>query len=184
MYWSLSAGSPHVMEPDCPTGSRVWSDLLLQRSNRFEYLHGRYALIRGTSSRPHPSRFLHLEHTSSGDPSTPRATSIPMILASHEEGLQNESCNRKAGSDAVGSGTAGSNIAHPNATGSSDGTTLAPATPILWESASNPIPTGSSAAEQDYRVGSHLRLLCRQTCCHWQAGCHYPWEASYLRQGQ
>ena len=137
MYGSLSAGFPHVVEPDCPAGSRVWSDLLLQRSNRSEYLHGRYAWIRGTSSRPHPSRFLHLEHTSSGGPSTPRATCIPMILASHGEGLLTEGCYRQAGSGAESYGAAGFNI-----TGSSDGATLAPATPILWESASNPIPAG------------------------------------------
>ena len=116
-------------------------------------------------------------------PSTPRATCIPMIPASRGEGLPTESRYRQAGSGAAGSGTTGPNIAGPNATGSSDGATLAPATPILQELTSNPIPTGGSAAERDYGAGSHLRLLCRQTCCRWQAGCHYPWEASYLRLG-
>ena len=67
MYRSLSAGSPHV-EPDCSAGSGIWSDLHLRRSNRSEYSHGRYAWICGASSRPHPSRFLHLEHTPSGGP--------------------------------------------------------------------------------------------------------------------
>ena len=96
MYRSLSAGSRHIMEPDCPAGSRVWSDLLLWRSNQFVYLHGRYAWICGASSRPHPSRFLHLEHTSSGGPSAPRATCIPMIPASCGEGLPTEICYRQA----------------------------------------------------------------------------------------
>ena len=100
MYRSLSAGSPHVMESDCTAGSRVWSDLLFWRSNRSEYLHGRYAWIRGASSRPQPSRFLHLEHTSSGGPSSPRATCILTILASCGEGLLTESCYRQAGSGA------------------------------------------------------------------------------------
>ena len=142
MYGSLSASSPNVVEPDCLAGSRVWSDLFLQRSNRSEYFHGRYAWIRGTSSRPHPSRFLHLGHTSSGGPSSPRATGIPLILASHGEGHPNESCYRKACS-----GTAGSGAAGPTATGSSDGATLVPATPILWESVSNPIPAGGATAK-------------------------------------
>ena len=141
MYGSLSASSPHVVEPDCLAGSRVWSDLLLQRSNRSEYFHGRYAWIHGASSRPHPSRFLHLEHTSSGGSSAPRATCIPTIPASHGEGLLTESHYRQAGSGAEGYGVTGSkatgfNVAGPNIAGSSDGTTLAPATPILWESAS------------------------------------------------
>ena len=139
---SQPAPPPHIVEPDCPAGSRVWSDLLLQRSNRSEYFHGRYAWIRGTSSRPHPSRFLHLEHTSSGGPFAPRATGISTIPASHGEGHPNESHYRKAGSGAAGSGAAG-----PTAAGSSDGTTLAPATPILRESASNPISTGSATTK-------------------------------------
>ena len=78
MYRSLSADSPHVMEPDCPAGSRVWSDLLLWRSNRSEYLHGRYAWICGASFRPHPSRFPHLEHTSLGGPSPPGLPASPL----------------------------------------------------------------------------------------------------------
>ena len=57
MYGSLSASSPHIMEPDCLAGSGIWSDLLLLRSNRSEYSHGRYAWIHGASSRPHPSDF-------------------------------------------------------------------------------------------------------------------------------
>ena len=77
MYGNLSASSPHVMEPCCPAGSRVWSDLLW-RSNQSEYFHGRYAWIRGTSSRSHPSRFLHLEHTSIGSPSTPGLPVSPL----------------------------------------------------------------------------------------------------------
>ena len=108
----------------------------------------------------------------------PHDTSLP------RGGLQTESCYRQAGSGAVGSGTAGLNVAGPNATDSSDGTTLVPATPILQKSASNTVSTGGSAAKQDYRAGSHLQLLCRQTCCCWWAGCCYPREASYLRLGQ
>ena len=54
---------------------------------------------------------------------------------------------RQAGSGAEGYGATGSNVASPTAAGSSDGTTLAPATPILWESASNPIPAGSGTAK-------------------------------------
>ena len=138
---------PHVVEPECPAGSRVWSDLLLQRSNRSEYLHGRYAWIRDAYSRPHPSRFLHLEHTSSGGPSTPRATSIPVILAFRGEGPLTESCYRQAGSGAEGCSATGPTTAGPTAAGSSDGATLAPATPIHWESTSNPIPVGSATAK-------------------------------------
>ena len=113
MYRSLSAGSPHIVEPDCQAGSRVWSDLLLQRSNQSEYLRGRYAWIRGTSSRPHPSRFLHVEHTSSGGPSATRATCIPAIPASCGEGLPTESCYRQTGSGTEGYGAAGFNITGP-----------------------------------------------------------------------
>ena len=47
-----------------------------------------------------------------------------MILASHGEGLPTESCYRQAGSGAADYGAAGSNIAGPNATGSSDGPPL------------------------------------------------------------
>ena len=56
---------PHIVEPDCSADPGIWSDHHLWGSNRSEYSHGRYACIRGTSSRPHPSRFLYLEHTSS-----------------------------------------------------------------------------------------------------------------------
>ena len=66
MYGSLSASFPHVMEPDCSADPGIRSDLHFQRSNRSEYSRGRYAWICGASSRPHPSRFLHLEHTPSG----------------------------------------------------------------------------------------------------------------------
>ena len=118
--------------------------------------------------RPHPSRFLHLEHTSSGGPSAPRATCIPIILASCGEGLTTENCyepacsgvvdSRVADSSFAGSGAEsygatgshaiGSKVASPTTTGSSDGTILVPATPILWESAGNPIPAGGAAASQ------------------------------------
>ena len=59
---------------------------------------------------------------------------------------------RQAGSGAKGYGAAGSNagsskVASPTATGSSGGTTLVPATPILWELAGNPIPAGTAAAK-------------------------------------
>ena len=128
---TCTGASHHVVEPDCPAGSRVWSDLLW-RSNRSKYPHGRYAWICGASPRPHPSRFLHLEHTSSGGPSAPRATGIPTIPASRGEGHPNESRYRKAGSGAAGSGAAG-----PTAAGSSDGATLVPATPILQAAASS-----------------------------------------------
>ena len=161
------------MEPDCSAGPGIWSDLHLQGSNRSEYSHGRYAWIYGASSRPHPSRFLHLEHTPSGGPSAPRATCIPIILASHGEGLTTESCcepvgsgaadsritdssvadSNFAGSGAEGYSTTGSHaispkVTSPTAAGSSDGATLVPATPILWESAGNPIPAGGAATSQ------------------------------------
>ena len=176
VYGSLSVSSPHVVEPDCSADPGIWSDLHLWRSNRSEYSHGRYAWIRGASSRPHPSRFLHLEHTPSGGPSTPRATCIPITSASHVEGLTTESCYEPAGSDAAdsrvagsyfagsgaegygttGSHTVGSKVTSPTATGSSDGATLAPATPILWKSACNPISAGGATASQAQGERSHL----------------------------
>ena len=109
--------------------------------------------ICGASSRPHPSRFLHLEHPPSGDPSIPRATCIPIISASHGENHLAKGCYRQAGSgyegyDTTGSNAVGSKIASPIAAGSSDGATHAPATPTLWESASNPIPAGGAATSQ------------------------------------
>ena len=56
-----------------------------------EYLHRRYAWICGTSSRPHPSRFLHLECASSGGLSTQGTTCIPTIPTSRWEGCTHES---------------------------------------------------------------------------------------------
>ena len=171
MYGSLAVSSPHVMEPDCSADPGIWSDLHLQRSNRSEYFHGRYAWIHSASSRPHPSRFLHLEHTPSRGPSAPRATCIPMTSVSRGEGLTTESCCEPAGSDAAdsrvagsgaedygttGSYVIGSEVTGPTTTGSSDGVTLAPATPILWESASNPISAGGAATSQAQGEGSHL----------------------------
>ena len=128
VYGSLSASSPHVVEPDCSADPGIWSDLHLWGSNRPKYSHGRYVWICGTSSRPHPSRFLHLEHTPSGGPSTPRATCIPIISASHGEGHLAEGLYRQAGSGYEGYSTTGSNaigskIASPTAAGSSDGAT-------------------------------------------------------------
>ena len=70
-----------------------------------------------------------------------------MIPASCGEGLLTESCYRQAGLGAEGYGAAGFNSAGPNVAGSSDGTTLVPATPILQELASNPIPAGSATAK-------------------------------------
>ena len=151
MYGSLSAGSPHVVEPDCRADSRVWSDLLLWRSNPSEYLHRRYAWIHGTSSRPHPSRLLHLEYASSGGLSAQETTWIPMVPPSCWEGRTIESLSGQAGSGAAGSSIAGSSI-----TGSSDGTPFAPATPVFQGSASHPIPAGGSATEEVYGDGSHL----------------------------
>ena len=116
-------------------------------------------------------------------PFAPRATCIPVIPVPHGEGLPTESCYRQAGSGTAGYGAVGSNVTGPSTSGSSDGATFVPATNIFQGSARNPIPTGSSAAEQDYGAGSHLRLLCQPTCCCWWAGCRYPWEASYLRPG-
>ena len=75
-------------------------------------------------------------------PPPPRATGIPVILASHGEGHPNESRYRKAHSGAVGSGTAG-----PTTAGSSDGATLVPATHILRELASNPISAGGATTK-------------------------------------
>ena len=83
VYGSLAVGSLHIVEPDCSADPGIWSDLHLRRSYRSEYSHGRYAWIRGASSRPHPSRFLQLEHTPSRGPSTPRAACIPITSASH-----------------------------------------------------------------------------------------------------
>ena len=88
-----------------------------------------------------------MKHTSSGGPSAPRTTGISMIPASHGEDLHNESHHRQAGSGTEGCRITGSTTTTPTAaasatmglpaTGSSDGTTLAPTTPILWKSASN-----------------------------------------------
>ena len=144
---------PHIVEPDCSAGPGIWSDLHLQGSNRSEYSPGRYAWIRGTSSRPHPSSFLHLEHTPSRGPSTPRATCIPIISASCGEGHLAECHYRQAGSGYEGYGTTGSTaisskIASPTTAGSLDGATCVPATPTLWELAGNPIPAGGAAASQ------------------------------------
>ena len=66
-----------------------------------------------------------------------------------------------AGSGAEGSGATGSyaissKVASPATTGSSDGATLAPATPILQEFAGNPISAGSAAASQAQGERSHL----------------------------
>ena len=91
-------------------------------------------------------------------------------------GPTTESCCEPAGSDAVDSRVTGSNFAgsgaegysvtgsyavsskvtSPTATGSSDGATLVPATPILWELASNPISAGGAAASQAQGERSHL----------------------------
>ena len=160
VYGSLAVGSLHVMEPDCSADPGIWSDLHLWRSYQSEYSHGRYAWIRGASSRPHPSRFLQLEHTPSGDPSTPRATCIPITLASHGKGLTTDS--PPVGSSAEGPGTTGSytvspEVTSPTATGSSDGATLEPTTPILRESASNPLSAGGAATSQAQGERSHLR---------------------------
>ena len=147
MYGSLSAGSPHVMEPDCTADSGVWTDFLLWRSNPSEYLHGRYAWIRGASSRPHPSRLLHLEYASSGGLSARGTTWIPAVPTSRWEGCPIESHSGQAGSGAVGSSITGSIVAGSGTAGCSDGAPLAPATPIFQGSAGNPIPAGGSAAE-------------------------------------
>ena len=119
MYGSFSAGFPHVVEPDCRADSRVWTDLLLWRSNPSKSLHGRYAWICGASSRPHPSRLLHLEYASSGGLSVQGTTWIPAVLTSCWEGRTIESHSGQAGS-----GAAGSNIAGSSTTGSSDGAPL------------------------------------------------------------
>ena len=175
MYGSLPASCPHVVEPDCRADSRVWTDLR-RRSNPSEYLHGRYAWICGASSRLHPSRLLHLEYVSLGGLSAQGTTWIPMVPISCWEGHTNESHSGQAGSGAVGSSITGSNAA-----GSSDGAPLVPATPIFQGSAGNPIPAGGSATKEVYKVGSHLRLLCRQTCGHWQSGHRWLWEAENSR---
>ena len=114
-----------------------------------------------------------------GGPSTPRATGIPITSASHGEGLTTESRYGPAGSDAADSRVAGSyfagssaegysttgfyatgsEVTSPTATGSSDGATLAPATPILQESTGNPISAGGAATSQTQGERSHLRHL-------------------------
>ena len=78
VYGSLAVGSPHIVEPDCSADPGIWSDLHLQRSNRSEYSHGRYAWIHGASFRPHPSRFLHLEHTTLEVPLPPGLPAFPL----------------------------------------------------------------------------------------------------------
>ena len=78
VYGSLPAGSPHVMESDCSADPGIWSDLHLRRSDRSEYSHGRYAWICGVSSRPHPSRSLHLEHTPQEVPPPPGLPVSPL----------------------------------------------------------------------------------------------------------
>ena len=40
MYGSLSASSPHIVEPDCSAGPGIWSDLHLQGSNLSEFPMG------------------------------------------------------------------------------------------------------------------------------------------------
>ena len=70
-----------------------------------------------------------------------------MILASHGEGLLTESRYRQAGSGIEGCGAAGPTATGPTTAGSSDGATLAPATPILQELTSNPIPAGGATAK-------------------------------------
>ena len=147
VYGSLSVGSPHVVEPDCRTDSGARSDLLLWRNDHSEYFHGRYAWICGTSSRPHPSRFLHLGHASSGVLSTQGTTHIPTILTSHWEGHADESHSEQAGSSTMDTTTTGSSTTGSDTTGSSDGTTHPPATSIFQRSASNPVPADSAAAK-------------------------------------
>ena len=137
VYGSLTVGSLHVVESDCSADPGIWSDLHLQRSNQSEYSHGRYAWIRGASSRPHPSRFLHLEHTPSGGPCTPRATCIPITSASHGEGLTTGSHCEPAGSDAVDSRVAGSYFTGSGAEGY--GTTAPPLHQPLPSSRSQPV---------------------------------------------
>ena len=156
MYGSLSAGCPHVVEPDCRADSRVWTDLP-QRSNPSEYLHGGYAWICGASSRPHPSRLLNLEYASSGGLSARGTTWIPKVPPSHSEGHTIESRSGQTGSGAVGSSVADSGVTGSRIAGSSDGP-FAPATLIFQESAGHPIPAGGSAAKEVYGDGSHLRL--------------------------
>ena len=93
-------------------------------------------------------------------PSTPRATCIPITSASHGEGLTTDS--PPVGSGAEGPSTTGSyavdhEVTSPTTTGSSDSATLAPATPILWESAGNPLSAGGAAASQAQGERSHLQ---------------------------
>ena len=155
VYGSLTVGSLHVVEPDCSADPGIWSDLHLWRSYQSEYSHGRYAWICGASSRPYPSRFLQLEHTSSGGPSTPRAMCIPITSASCGESLTTDS--PPAGPGATGSYAVGPEFASPTTTGSSDGATLVPATPILQEWAGNPLSAGSAAASQAVGERGHLQ---------------------------
>ena len=109
-------------------------------------------------------------------PLPPRATCIPIISASHGKGLTTESHCEPAGSDAADSRVTGSNFAgagaegygttgshavgskvtSPAATGSPDSATLVSATPILWESAGNPISAGGATASQAQGERSHL----------------------------
>ena len=93
-------------------------------------------------------------------PSTPRATCIPITSASHGEGLTTDSPPVSSGTEdpsTTGSYAIGHEITSPTTTGSSDGAILAPATPILRESAGNPLSAGSAAASQAQGERSHLR---------------------------
>ena len=127
-------------------------------SELYKY-YERNGLGYGTVHRPHPSRFLQLEHTPSRGPSTPRATCIPITLASCGEGLTTDSPpvgSSTEGPSTTDSYTVGPKIISPTATGSSDSATLVPATPILWESAGNPLSAGGAATSQAQGERSHL----------------------------
>ena len=94
-----------------------------------------------------------------GVTSTSRATCIPITSASHGEGLTTDSPPVGSGAEGQGATSSyavGSEVANPTATGSSDGATFVPATPILQESSGNPLSAGCAAASQAQGERSHL----------------------------
>ena len=68
------------MEAGCGADSRVWSDRLLWRHGHSKYLCSRDTWICGTSTGPHPSRFLQLE-------SAPLEAPLPRGLPTASQGL-------------------------------------------------------------------------------------------------
>ena len=164
MFRSPSVDSPHVMESAYGADSCVWgapsSYGVTALSTSWGGMLGYVPPMPGLSTWGMPP----LE-----DATPPRAHHNPTVLASNWEDWTARNHSKQAGSGAVGS---------------SDGTTHPPATTISQGPASNTVPAGGAAARLEFRVRSHFRLLCHQTCSHRQPGCPCLWEAGYSRPGQ